>query len=521
MKFTLAPLCVLPLLLSLSAPALADVFTGRLVDKSGVGLVGIDIDAIDANGNPVTLSGDYTDANGNFTVTMLTGPGVFTILFNPPAPPANTYVLEGLPNVNVSGTTNLGTVTMRDGVIISGRVVTVAGDRVALVDLDALDANGDSVFLSGDQTSATGKFSIVVPKGRNTIRFDPSNASIQVLAPYAIERFFGNDNALGKITLEPGFTVTAVIRDFNFAAVASADLDAHDSVTGDKLYTPGDNTDNNGYVDFVVPAGTYDIEVGPLLQDRLVTKEVLGLAVSSDTSLGIVKLEAGAVLSGNITSVAGSGLFKVDLDLRDPITQASIPVTQDNTDAQGNYAVVVPFANLDLIFTPNYSIPHATELVPGVLVVGDTTIDATLPDCECLTPMGSGTRGTGGLLPKLLSNKTALRTGNPNLRLKIRNARGGATALVAMGVAYDMGIGSGSGSHQPFGSLHRLFAPPIPLALGGLAGVAGAGTGSIRFALPEDPAIAGLTIAAQAAIRDPDALGGYAKTRVLGGVACN
>jgi len=419
--------------------------------------------------------------------------------------------------------TDMGDILMADGAVVSGNVTTEFGQPVDNVDIDILDRDGFPVYVTGDRTDASGDFAVTVPVGQFELRLDPGNASIQVLAPLKLDKLAFADKFLGTFVLPPGFTITGVIRDTSLNAVQGADLDTHDSLTGDKLYTPSDNTDNNGFVDFVVPAGTYDIEVGPQFADRLATKRLSLVTVTGDISLGIVKLQPGVVLSGTVAAggPGGAGLFGVDLDVRDSFTQLSIPVTADNTDSAGNFAVVVPTGSMDFIFTPMYSIPYSSDRYFNVNVTGDTTQNAYLADCECLTATGSGIRGTGGLLPKLIATGGCLRTGNSNLRLKIRNARGGAVALIVMGVRYDTGGSAFGGSRFLTGGMDRMITPVTPFALDGVAGVAGAGEGSLSVELPNDPALTGMTIIARGLVRDPQASGGTALTRPLFGVACD
>ncbi len=509
---------LISLTLASAQAARADLLQGRLIDRFGVGIAGANIDAIDDQGNQVLLANDGTAGDGTFSVTI--DPGTYTIIFNPPPPPASTYVAVALKNVVVSGVKNLGDVSMADGVFVSGRVTTLGGTPVENVDIDILDGQGAPTFLKGDKTDFDGNYTVTAPKGKIELRLDPANASIQVLAPLNFNKLAFQDKFLGTVALPPGFTVTGVIRDSGLNAVVGADLDTKDTLTGRKLYTPGDNTDNNGFVDFIVPAGIYDIEVGPQLSDRLVTKRILALPINSDTTLGIVTLEAGVLLSGQVRS-AGVGIFGFDLDLRDSATQLSVPTTDDNTDASGNYAVIVPTGTLDLIYTPMYSIPYSSVVIPNETITSDLVRDVFPADCECFTVSGTGVRGTGGLLPRLVASGGYLRTGNPGLRLRIRNARGGALGMILVGVQTDLGGSTFGGPRQSVGGIGRLIVPVLPFQLSGATGVAGEGAGKLEFALPNDPAIAGLTIISQGFVRDPQAAGGTAMTRPLIGVACD
>jgi len=58
------------------------------------------------------------------------------------------------------------------------------------------------------------------------------------------------------------------------------------------------------------------------------------------------------VVSGQITNSVGAGIANVDLDFIDRDTDNSIPLTNDDTDFLGFFAVNVPTGNYDIRFKP-------------------------------------------------------------------------------------------------------------------------------------------------------------------------
>ena len=83
----LRPALALATFLLLTATARAQAISGRVVSSTGAGVPGVNIDGFDSGGNEITLLNDGTDAAGNFTTTVVDGPGVYTFVFYPPAPP--------------------------------------------------------------------------------------------------------------------------------------------------------------------------------------------------------------------------------------------------------------------------------------------------------------------------------------------------------------------------------------------------------------------------------------------------
>ena len=380
LSFSNSILLCAPIALALAAPAGADTITGQVVDENGVGVPNVNIDGVDlSTGDDAAITNGSTNAGGFFNATI--DPGTYRLNFKPPLPPTTTLLVGVLDPVVVSGVTNLGTIQLELGVSLSGRVVTPGSQPLQNVDIDIIRMLDSSrVELTGDRTDANGDFLIAAPTGAIEVRFDPAPAGGATLAPTFRELDLSANHAMGTIQLEPGFVVTSIVRRPNGSAVSDADLDARDSTSGEKQYTPGDNTDNNGFVDFVLAAGTYDIEVCAPINDRLTTHVVSNVIVNSNHNLGIITMQPGVLLSGHVQSTGGAPIHRVDLDLFPAGGGAEVPTCNDNTDEQGNYAFVVPTGNFDVRFMPELTDPYCFLDVPGVVINNDRTLDATLPD---------------------------------------------------------------------------------------------------------------------------------------------
>ena len=359
--------------------AQAGVITGQVLDSLGNGVAGVNI-AVVGSGGPIITNGG-TNAGGFFTATI-TPDGVYDLYFEPPPPPLTTHRVKVLTAVNVAGTVNLGNVTLPPGVALTGRTVRAVGlTPVQGVNLDVV-VDGADLPLVGDTTDALGQFSIAVPKGVIELRFKTDGTALPLLAPHKLDVALSGPKNLGDVLLQPGFVLSAIVRRLsNNAAVVNADIDVMDSVSGFKLFTPGDNTDAAGFVDVVVPAGTYDVEIGPQFADKLVATTLLAQVVTANKFLGTVLLQSGVVLSGNVKDSNGIPHALVDVDMKNSVTLAKVTLVGDNTDANGNYAVVVPTGTFDVKFTPPHTLPLGTQTIPSVVITGDKTLNGTLPAC--------------------------------------------------------------------------------------------------------------------------------------------
>ncbi|HKB15618.1 MAG TPA: hypothetical protein VKF62_06100, partial [Planctomycetota bacterium] len=153
-------------------------------------------------------------------------------------------------------------------------------------------------------------------------------------------------------------------------------------------------------------------------------------------------------------------------------------------------------------------------LCPG-FYNGNWLIRACVEPVGCPTPLvlGTGTPGTGGITPVLAASGGSAQVGNASFGLTIAAARGGAPALLVLN-ALETAI--------PFagGTIFVLPGVVIPLALGGPAGVPGAGFATVPLAVPNDPSLVGATVSGQAGILDPAANSTVALTAGLRVTVC-
>ncbi len=149
----------------------------------------------------------------------------------------------------------------------------------------------------------------------------------------------------------------------------------------------------------------------------------------------------------------------------------------------------------------------------GTLVTLCPTIDIG----GCAPPpaqYGAPSLGSGGLAPAWAVNGGP-QIGDPGYTLQVKNALGGAAALILVGA-------SQANVPSTWGTL-LVGAPMIqlPVPLGGTVGQAGAGTVTLTFSIPPDAALVGLAAHLQTLVADPLSSGGISHTPGLTLTICS
>lgn len=501
--------------LALMLGGIADVahaqtnITGTVRTASSAPVAGVNIDLFEpGKGKDIDLANDGTDAAGGFFTTVLDGPANYDIRFSPPF---GAHLLPfTVPNVLVIGTVNLGSLTMPSGFLLTGRVldgslVPVAGAKVLIA-----DAAGNAVFVPNNSTDALGQFLVPLAAGAYTVQVNPAAVAGPTLAPVQVSGVsLTADHNMGDIVLPPGFVVSATVRNHLGVPLEGVDVDVVDSATGTVLFTPGDGSDAAGFVDVTVPAGTYDIQIEPAKNLRLVAVEFVSTVVAANLNLGAFNLQSGFFLSGTVRDSSNVPVASVDVDVVVAATGAKVFTPGDRTTATGTYQVVVPPGVLDVDFEPLVSLPLRSQLIPAVNVSANTTLNAVLVACPAPSHYGTGTAGSGGFVPQMNSIGGPARLGTTDFRLRVSQGLGGTVGL--------MFIGTGAGSF-PGNGWTLLINPGLPgfltvvLPIPGPAGVSGAGAITLPGSIPANPTLDGVTLHLQLIMADAGAPGGLSAT---------
>jgi len=514
---------ILPsIVLSFLAPQLpAETITGTVLDAAGNPIPGVDIDVdnLRGGGDP-DIFNDGTDLNGVFTTTVL-GAGVFDVIFSPPPPPGTTALPILLHDVLIIGTVDLGVISLPQGVAVAGTLVNEAGIPVPGVNLD-VRVDGVNQIVKNDTTDLFGNFLIAVPLGQITLEFLTQGVFGQTLAPQRHQIQMSLDADMGAITLQQGFHVSGALTVSSGSPVPDIDIDVFDSVTGTKVFTPGDNTGLTGVFDVVVPAGQYDVEWCPQVILRLVAGDIEGVVVAADTALGVFTLIPGNILSGTVSYSDGVPAQGVDLEVA-LISGSSVVTCNDDTDVLGFYQTVLPSNAINIV----YALPNSRLLErayrSNIQIVSDQVLNVVLPDCkpcgadlngvpapganlledalaEATITYGLGVAGSGGIIPKITFTGSQPSVFNNQFRLFVEEGLGGSLAFLAFAPNHSaVPFGTGFLLVEPF---EPIFA--IPLYLDGVPGIPG--TGSAEF--PSGPiplSTLGTRFYSQFVIQDPGA----------------
>jgi hypothetical protein len=366
------------------------VISGVVVDSNGQGVGGVDIDITQlSTGQPMTLSQDFSLANGSFSLAICQSvpSGFFDITFQVAA--TDPLFDRTLQTVTLSGNTNLGTIELLDAGIVAGRVVTELGQPLELVDLDFYDPiSGQPTPFSGDTTDAAGEFAVKVSRAFWDVRFvaDPSSSSVP-LVPVMLSDlalFFLVD--VGDVVLRNGYTLTGTVLDLGGSPVVAGDIDVRDPDTGEKILTPGDNTNGSGIFSVLAPSGDFQLEIDPPQGSPLVSSLMPISIPVGGANLGVLVLPDGFSVSGEVLNSSGQSVPETDLDFYISATGVEIPTAHDNANSSGVFSVQVVPDTYDIAFRPRFSSGAAPLVIEAVLVASNVDLGSVVvPDGFAIT----------------------------------------------------------------------------------------------------------------------------------------
>ncbi|HEU4403422.1 MAG TPA: IPT/TIG domain-containing protein, partial [Candidatus Polarisedimenticolia bacterium] len=364
---------------------------GTVLDGSGASrpVINVNLDAIDTvTGQSLFLSHDRSDLNGLYSLAI--PPGTYRFEYKPEKCPLSAVHL--LPQESgafpVAADLTLPTVTLAPGALVRGVVTDTRGTPVFDVNTSWLIENPPNsgtytpVLTVDDHTNASGAYSVVIPPGTFNIEYAPPlGMRLAGFKNYGVG--IAKDTILSNVRLRDAFLVTGRTATVGGTPLSGIDLDFFIAGTTNKIYTPHDVTDAAGDFTVAVEPGTYDVRFEPPSTTTLAAKRLLGRQVSADLPLQTVTIIQGYVVTGRLTDATGLPVWNADLDFFDAHTHVKAETLHDNTDALGNYSVIVPPALYDVHFVPpnpnallpDGSLPPPLETVrlPGVSITANMT----------------------------------------------------------------------------------------------------------------------------------------------------
>lgn len=254
--------------------------TGSVLRKSdGVPVFDADIDVKNtATGQMVALGFDNTDASGLYQVVLT--PGTYDLIAMPVA--GQGLAGEVQPSVVVSASMTAPNILLPNGFTLSGIVRDGASAPVFDANLDVVDVTrGVEIPTTGDHTTATGAYSVVVGAGVYDLLYNPP-AGMPAAATVVRNKVIVGNTVQPTVVLLPGFVISGTVRRAGGATVANSDIDAVQTSDGFVYPTLNDDSGPGGAYSIRVPAGSYRFVADPPIGSGLVADTVVAV-VSANT----------------------------------------------------------------------------------------------------------------------------------------------------------------------------------------------------------------------------------------------
>lgn len=353
------------------------ILTGIVQDTLGNPLSPIDIDIRGSNSGWLDLTGDFTEADGTFSLTIPALVDEYRFIYRMTSPLPTAFPLQ-VDDLFLFADTDLGTIVMDRAHTLTGIVVDEIGDPLAGIDMNIYDSFGVAVDLNNDDTNSTGNFSVLVPEGTWDIVHRQVSASPTIeRVPHAFPEFTVNENLdLGTVVLPPGVHVTGLILGSSGEVIGDANLDAEDAITGAVIHLNNDSSSLTGTFDILLPEGTMNIEVDPPTTGptRKPTSIQAVITQPGPIDVGTIILPDAVLISGRCIDSTSTPVPNIDVELFISATGDPYPTIHENGDAQGNFAAAVESNTYDLVLFPTLASNLAPELIPQIQAITDINL---------------------------------------------------------------------------------------------------------------------------------------------------
>jgi hypothetical protein len=367
---------------------LSGMISGRVTDFSGNGIGNIPVNVYDFNFNFVNSAG--TDGSGYYSVKV--SAGTWKVAFWA-SQTLEWYADEWYNNKKTFDTAD--GVTVYEGQTtpginaqlemagkISGRVTDSSGNGVENIPVNVYDFNFQFINGTWIDTGSSGYYSVKVPAGTWKVAFFATQST-----GFYLDEWYNNKKTFdtadgvtvvaGQITsnidaqLETGGKISGRVTDAANPTVGIANVDVWaQDLSGN--WMGGGPTDSNGNYSFTVAAGTYKVGFDPWqvagnyaikwFDNKTNSKDATPLTVvaGGTTSNINAQLEAGGFISGKVTDKFGNPIKGISVNAS---TKSNTWVNGTQTDADGNYTMLLPAGDYKVNFGPPWDIGnYAGEL---------------------------------------------------------------------------------------------------------------------------------------------------------------
>lgn len=361
----------------------AGVFlSGTIRTTGGTPVSSLDLRVTDnVTGFEVPLMGNTTNAFGNFQVAVPKN-SIEVFFDGGSAQPAFVLVSQThtlAPTVD----TNMGTITMQPGYIVSGHVQRASnGLAVAGVDIDVKNTiTGASLLLNNDNTNSLGNFSLILGAGTYDVDFAAPNA-LRLAGKRVASLAVNANTTVPTVALDAGALVSGIVKSFDNVIQVNADVDVYRQATGEIVPSFADNTSATGAYAVVVPIGTVEIAFRPPSYTVPLASDVRSnQVVTADTTINAF-LPACAAANHYGAGLAGTGGFVPNL------------ATSGGTNRVGNPNFAIAVSNGRGGATAVLVISGQSRSIP---LLGGTLLVNTNPALSVKIPLVlNGTSGVGG-----------------------------------------------------------------------------------------------------------------------------
>lgn len=299
----------------------------------------VDIDIVDFNtGIKLVTSGDKTDASGFYQVIVPSG--TYNLVYQPqvatglaPAEFTNVLVMSNY----------IQDVVLADGILLSGVIDKSAGGTVFNADIDVkISATGVKIPIVGDNTDASGAFTVVVEPDTYDVEFEPIDSDF-LTAQKIFNINFTQDTTL-FITLDTGLVLSGIVDDNLGSPIANAEVTVAYVVSGDTVFTPQNKTDIFGQYSVKIPQDNFNVYFRTdTLSGYIDSAEVFNYTMSMNQILN-VSFNSGQPACciadrGNVNGGPDDGTFSGSVDIGDLVYLVSFMFqggTAPACEAEGN-----------------------------------------------------------------------------------------------------------------------------------------------------------------------------------------
>jgi protein involved in polysaccharide export with SLBB domain len=327
-------------------------------------IAGIDIDVRDqVTDAKLFVPNDDSDVSGFYSVVL--PPGTYKVHFRPN--PSTSYPVRVIENIAMSQDRNLDC-TLQNGVRLFGRATDPAGDPLAGVSLNVFNTlTGARVWTFGSSSDLFGNYQAALVPG---IQYDlvyegPSGSGY---SPLNVDAILISAPTLRDISMSFPLLLRGRVQAAQGGVpVPNVDIDIVNVATNEEIPLDHDTTDGNGDYEVGVPVGVIDVIFRSPEGNGLASHIARNQNITDDTTVNAL-LAPGVALTGRVRRPGGVGVPNVDFDVESLQTGLEIPVFDDNTDALGDYTMVLPAGTYRLDVDPGRGVRFVAQVLNSVQV---------------------------------------------------------------------------------------------------------------------------------------------------------